>query len=90
MPLAEFLATQGLTEESIVEVEYFEPTPEPEAGPKCEHDDWVSSVAAWGGNLPGRFVSGSYDGIARVWSAEGELECSLGGGHTQVCWTEND
>ena len=32
-----------------MEVEYFEPTPKPEAGPNCEHDDWVSSVAAWGG-----------------------------------------
>jgi len=41
-------------------------------------------VASWGGNPPGSFVSGSYDGIARVWKADGSLEFVLGGGHTQA------
>jgi len=84
VPLDEFLKTKGLTEETIVDVEYFEPTPQPETGDTCEHDDWVSSVASWGGGEPGLMVTGSYDGIARVWKADASLKCTLGGGHSQA------
>jgi len=80
--LEEFLRTHDLTQETIVNVEYFEPAPKPEAGPNMEHDDWISSVAAWAGQPGGAFATGSYDGIVRVWKADGTLECALGGAHT--------
>jgi transducin (beta)-like 1 len=55
------------------------------------HDDWVSSVA--GHSSKDWFLTGSYDGAARIWNAEGEI-LTRTGGHSSairdVSWVAKD
>lgn len=73
--VAAFLQERELDMEQEVEVEYVKATPAPEEGTTREHDDWVSSVRTWD---DGMVLTGSYDGVARIWNS-GELVTALSG-----------
>eukprot|EP00656_Telonema_subtile_P000048 TRINITY_DN10015_c0_g1_i1.p1 TRINITY_DN10015_c0_g1~~TRINITY_DN10015_c0_g1_i1.p1 ORF type:complete len:409 (-),score=92.00 TRINITY_DN10015_c0_g1_i1:255-1481(-) len=73
--IAAFLKERELDLEAGVEIEYVKATPAPEEGTTREHDDWISSVCTW---QDGMALTGSYDGIARIWKGE-ELVTALSG-----------
>jgi ribosome biogenesis protein YTM1 len=51
-----------------------------------QHDDWVSSVAASTSTKSSEpvILSGSYDGIARVWNQSGEVLCEAAGHQSAI------
>ncbi|PSR87723.1 Ribosome biogenesis protein [Actinidia chinensis var. chinensis] len=68
MSLEEFLLAKGISAEKILEIEYIKAVaPRKEEEPSL-HDDWVSAVD---GSNPGFIVTGSYDGLGRIWKAAG-------------------
>lgn len=86
--LDEYLTANGISSETILAVEYVRALIPPLYLAFFEHDDWVSSVdvlsetspaVTWTGNrgvgLPGgeRIVSGSYDGLLRVWNMSSDV-----------------
>jgi ribosome biogenesis protein YTM1 len=97
--LDEYLTSQGLSSESTVELQYVRSLIPPLFEASFEHDDWVSSVdvlsnsspsVAWGGSGVAsgqeRIVSGSYDGLIRIWNKSGQAIITSppasAGGHT--------
>jgi ribosome biogenesis protein YTM1 len=83
--LDEFLTQNGITSETALTVEYVKALIPPLFVASYEHDDWVSSVdvlsssskaAQWaqtGDALEERILSGSYDGVLRVWNMSSEV-----------------
>ena len=98
----DFLTTNGISSEATLLVEYVRALVPPTHVASFEHDDWVSSVdvlsatsvaAAWAEKSShfapdqARILSGSYDGILRVWSTSSDLMAQSPsgseGGHTK-------
>ncbi|KAK3677770.1 ribosome biogenesis protein ytm1 [Recurvomyces mirabilis] len=92
--LDEFLTRNGISAETTLSVEYVKALIPPLYVASYEHDDWVSSVdvlsassqaAAWAGNRydgsTQRVLSGSYDGVLRIWNTSSEV-VATGSGHT--------
>ncbi|KAF8475820.1 WD40-repeat-containing domain protein [Kalaharituber pfeilii] len=90
--LDEYLSQNGLSSETTLTLEYVRSVLPPVHLASFEHDDWVSSVATIStpadgqGNkgtllLPGqsRILSGSFDGIARIWSPSGDILAEASG-----------
>ena len=86
--LDEYLTANGISAETILAVEYVRAIIPPLYLASFEHDDWVSSVdvlsetspaGKWAGSAGARMVgqermlSGSYDGLLRVWSMSSEI-----------------
>ena len=85
----EYLTAHGISSETVLTVEYVKAIIPPNHISSLEHDDWVSSVdvlsnlslaAQWAGNgdtIPksghARILSGSYDGLLRVWNLSSEV-----------------
>lgn len=71
------LQSNGLSAESVITLEYVRAVVPPKFQAAFQHDDWVSSVstaaALDGDNTLARILSGSYDGIARVWNLSGQV-----------------
>lgn len=97
--LDEYLTQNGLSSETTINLQYVRSLIPPLFEASFEHDDWVSSVdilsstsaaARWHPkvNVSGqeRILSGSYDGLLRVWNKSGQtIATSAGsslGGHT--------
>jgi len=74
--LEKFLARRALTAESDLEVEYLPVVSPPKPEAQGEHKDWVAAVD---GSVEGAVLTGSYDAIARVWDAQANCTCELGG-----------
>ncbi|BET01892.1 Pescadillo homolog [Nesidiocoris tenuis] len=74
-PLGDHLARLGVSAESVVDVEYLERRPPPEALDCLIHDDWVSSVDV----CRRAIVTGCYDNTAHLWTTTGEHKCSVSG-----------
>ncbi|KAI5811503.1 WD40-repeat-containing domain protein [Peziza echinospora] len=104
--LDEYLTQNGLSSESVLTLEYARSILPPTHLASFEHDDWVSSVATIsqsatearkaGQFLPqgqSRILSGSYDGIARIWDLSGNILAEASG-HTAavkaVDWISQD
>ncbi|KAF2765172.1 microtubule associated protein [Teratosphaeria nubilosa] len=81
--LDDFLTQNGISAETTLSVEYVKALVPPIYHASYEHDDWVSSVhvlsasSSAGGEavLEGkeRILTGSYDGLLRVWNASNEV-----------------
>lgn len=99
--LDEYLTASGISAETILAIEYVRANLPPLYLASFEHDDWVSAVdvlsstsqaGKWAGStgdtLPqqGRILSGSYDGLLRVWNMSSEVlvtsQSAEDGGHT--------
>ncbi|KAI9775495.1 MAG: ribosome biogenesis protein ytm1 [Candelina submexicana] len=97
----EFLTANGISAETTLSVEYVRAIIPPLYLASYEHDDWVSSVdvlsstslaASWAGigasTATGqeRILSGSYDGLLRVWNMSSQIiatsPSAVDGGHT--------
>ncbi|KAI0356770.1 ribosome biogenesis protein YTM1 [Trametes cingulata] len=61
--LSEWCAEHGVGEEETLEIEYFESVMPPERMSTLPHEDWVSSISC---QLPGYFLTASYDGALRL------------------------
>ncbi|CCU76527.1 microtubule associated protein (Ytm1) [Blumeria hordei DH14] len=90
--LEEYLRSNGLSSETRLNLQYVRSLIPPSYKASFEHDDWVSCVDAisthslagsWGGNnVPiGRelILSGSYDGLLRIWNQSGQVITTSGG-----------
>ncbi|KAH8804568.1 microtubule-associated protein-like protein ytm1 [Xylogone sp. PMI_703] len=97
--LDEYLTANGLSSETTLNLQYIRSLIPPLYESSFEHDDWVSCVdvlsgtsaaAKWSKSevIPGqeRILSGSYDGLLRVWNKSGQAiatsTSSNAGGHT--------
>ncbi len=99
--LEEYLTANGISSETTLAVEYVRAIIPPLYLASFEHDDWVSSVdilsetspaGKWASNAGAisprqeRILSGSYDGLLRVWNMSSDIlatSASAGsGGHT--------
>ena len=91
--LEEYLTSAGLSAETVVSLEYVRSFIPPIYETGFEHEDWVSCIdvlsqSTWDAK-PGqeRILSGSYDGLLRMWNMSGQciatsVTASMGG-HTQ-------
>lgn len=92
--LDQFLTQNGISAETTLRVEYVKALIPPLYVSSYIHDDWVSSVdvlsasskaAEWGGEgydgTSQRILSGSYDGLLRMWNMSNEVTAT-GDGHT--------
>ena len=83
----DYLTENGISAETTLEIEYIRALVPPLHVASFEHDDWVSSVdvlsdsspaASWGAGPSRisqgqeRILSGSYDGLLRVWNMSSE------------------
>lgn len=96
--LDEFLTQNGISAETTLSVEYVKALIPPLYVASYEHDDWVSSVdilssssdaAKWAGSTPdavvrNRILSGSYDGVLRVWNESSEVTATRSGHSASV------
>ncbi|KAI9739604.1 MAG: ribosome biogenesis protein ytm1 [Cirrosporium novae-zelandiae] len=71
----EFLTANGISAETILDVEYIRALIPPVYIGSFEHDDWVSGVDILQGMPSGqeRMVTASYDGFIRVWNMSSEV-----------------
>ncbi|KAG2450685.1 hypothetical protein HYH02_004524 [Chlamydomonas schloesseri] len=83
--LEQHLLAHNLSAESTLEVEYVPAVVPPQQKNSTPHDDWVSSVdgsrcapaSSSGGAPSGVVVSGSYDGLLRLWNGDLEAVASV-------------
>ena len=97
--LEEYLTANGLSSETTINLQYVRSLIPPLYEASFEHDDWVSSVDVLSGSSPAgrwaratvvagqeRILSGSYDGLLRVWNKSGQIiatsASASAGGHT--------
>ncbi|MCJ1479294.1 ribosome biogenesis protein ytm1 [Lambiella insularis] len=97
----DYLTANGISPETVLTVEYLPAIIPPVHLASFQHDDWVSAVDALSSTSPAtkwtkngsslasgqeRILSGSYDGLLRVWNMSSEVmatSASVGnGGHT--------
>lgn len=85
--LDSYIAENGLSSESKLTLEYVRAAIPPKFLASFQHDDWVSSVStsiSTKNNREHVILSGSYDGIARVWSQGGQLLCEAAGHQSAI------
>lgn len=84
--LGNYTQSKGLTEETILELEYVESILPPQYLSSFKHEDWISDVDV---SQPGRFLTSAYDNNVRIFSSSRGLQQSLIG-HTlpvlSTCW----
>ena len=96
--LEEYLSANGYSTETQIRLEYVRSFIPPIYEASFEHDDWVSSVDVLSAHclsgrdalkfVPGqeRILSGSYDGLLRIWNKSGQVVATSAtasdGGHT--------
>lgn len=68
--LGEWCAEKGLGVEQTLEIEYIESIMPPQQMSSIPHEDWVSSISC---QLPGHFLTASYDGNLRVFDYSQKL-----------------
>ncbi|KAL3144301.1 hypothetical protein ABBQ32_004065 [Trebouxia sp. C0010 RCD-2024] len=72
-PLEKFLLAHSVSTETVLNVEYFKAVIPPRLKKQLPHDDWVSAIACSSTNA---VLTGSYDGILRLWNCCGQLSSS--------------
>ena len=86
--LDEYLTANGLSSETTLTLQYIRSLIPPQYQASFEHDDWVGCVDVQSGTKgQERILSGSYDGLLRIWSRSGQTIATSSpasaGGHTQ-------
>ncbi|CAK7242973.1 MAG: ribosome bioproteinsis protein ytm1 [Sporothrix thermara] len=74
--LEDYLKENGISSETTVTLQYVRSLVPPVFEASFQHDDWVSSVDV----SDKRLLSGSYDGIVRLWNAAGRVVATSPGG----------
>ncbi|RLN46935.1 hypothetical protein BBJ29_007919 [Phytophthora kernoviae] len=72
--LSKYLQTSEVSEEALLTLQYVEALPEPQKQNSNDHPDWVSAVASIDDEL---VVTGCYDGVLRVYDAQGDCKASV-------------
>ncbi|RMX66730.1 hypothetical protein DD238_003015 [Peronospora effusa] len=72
--LDKYLQLNNVSEETLLTLEYVQALPEPQKQNDKEHPDWVSAVAALEDDL---VVTGCYDGLLRIYDAQGDCKASV-------------
>lgn len=97
--LDEYLTSNGLSSENTVNLQYVRSLIPPQYQASFEHDDWISSVDVLSSSSATgiwskaeisqgqeRILSGSYDGLLRIWNTSGKCiatsSSASAGGHT--------
>ncbi|KAJ1541612.1 WD repeat-containing protein 12, partial [Nowakowskiella sp. JEL0078] len=80
--LKEYLDTNNLSTENIIEIEYVKSAIPPKTDSKFPHDDWVSSVHI--SRSKDLICTSSFDGFVRVWSTENKCLATLEGHEAAV------
>ncbi|TGJ78123.1 hypothetical protein E0Z10_g10643 [Xylaria hypoxylon] len=94
--LQEYLQTNGLNAEEMLNVQYVRSLIPPVHQASFEHNDWISDIdvlsatsraGVWSGDKlvlnQDRIVSASYDGLLQIWDPSGKsMARSSSGGHT--------
>ncbi|KAL5496249.1 hypothetical protein EMCRGX_G012494 [Ephydatia muelleri] len=83
--LEKFITDQHTPTENVIHIEYVERNPPPTLNQEVRHNEWVSAVHCSAKLI----LTGSYDGVVRIWSREGKL-LGTAEGHTapvkDVAW----
>ncbi|KAK6430704.1 ribosome biogenesis protein ytm1, partial [Oleoguttula sp. CCFEE 5521] len=79
----DFLTQNGISAETTLAVEYVKALIPPQTIASYEHDDWVSSVDILSSPQQSRILSGSFDGLIRVWGMSSDL-LATGTGHSSA------
>nr|OQO20007.1 hypothetical protein B0A51_12269 [Rachicladosporium sp. CCFEE 5018] len=79
----DFLTQNGISAETTLSVEYVKALIPPQTIASYEHDDWVSSVDVLSSPQHSRILSGSFDGLIRVWGMSSDL-LATGTGHSSA------
>ncbi|CAK7220520.1 ribosome bioproteinsis protein ytm1 [Sporothrix curviconia] len=74
--LEDYLKENGISSETTVTLQYVRSLVPPVFEASFQHDDWVSSVDV----NDKRLLSGSYDGLVRLWNAAGHIVATSPGG----------
>ncbi|CAK7218827.1 ribosome bioproteinsis protein ytm1 [Sporothrix eucalyptigena] len=74
--LEDYLKENGISSETTVTLQYVRSLVPPVFEASFQHDDWVSSVDV----SEKRLLSGSYDGLVRLWNAAGNVVATSPGG----------
>jgi ribosome biogenesis protein YTM1 len=91
--IQDYLVNNGLSTEAFLTLEYTRAVLPPKFLSSFNNDDWISSIDSIGSmELPGvgesgvvtapKILTGSYDGIVRIYNASGKVETQLTG-HSQ-------
>lgn len=86
--LQDYLVANGLSTETVLTLEYTRAVLPPKFLSSFSNDDWVSAVDSIGSMNSNdvitnpKILTGSYDGIVRIWSQSGQIETQLEG-HSQ-------
>ncbi|KAI8816290.1 WD40-repeat-containing domain protein [Fimicolochytrium jonesii] len=75
--LATYLDNHGLSTETVLELEYVEATLPPTQAATFQHDEWIAAVKGHAGPAKPWTLTGSYDGLARVWDRSGNCKAVL-------------
>ncbi|KAI5116666.1 hypothetical protein M0805_007838 [Coniferiporia weirii] len=79
--LADWCNERGVGMEETLEIEYIESLMPPQRVASIPHDDWISSVSY---QIPGHFVTASYDGLLRVFDSSQSLIHTIAGHSASV------
>lgn len=82
--LQSYLASNGMSNESVITLEYVRAIMPPTFMASFEHDDWVSSCHIASSSKNDSIVTGCYDGIVRVWDRSGQVLNQLSGHQAPV------
>ncbi|GAA94305.1 uncharacterized protein L969DRAFT_90027 [Mixia osmundae IAM 14324] len=80
---------KGLTEESVLDIEYVESTLPPQRLSAFQVDDWISDIDS---SRPGYFLASSYSSQVHVYSSSAEKLVTLSGmtqSALSTCWLSN-
>ncbi|KAI9149259.1 Ribosome biogenesis protein YTM1 [Paramyrothecium foliicola] len=90
--IEEYLASNGLSSETTLTLQYVRSLLPPVYEASFQHDDWVGGIDVLSATAPAgqraegkivkeRVATASYDGLVRIWSPSGDIIATSAGGH---------
>ncbi|KAI8802622.1 WD40-repeat-containing domain protein [Cladochytrium replicatum] len=77
--IGKYLEENGLSTENLLDVEYVDSVLPPTPAASFVHDDWISGIAVH--RESSLILTGTYDGLARLWTRSGDVALSFQGVH---------